>query len=77
MHIRPLITLPLHFTWLGAAAIVATPLAAAAVYDFFFYWCHRAEHRWLWRFHAVHHSIRDMNAVNAYHHPTEPVFQPP
>ena len=73
--IRPLVVLPLEFTWLGAAAIVATPIASAAVYDFFFYWCHRAEHRWLWRFHAVHHSIRDMNAVNAFHHITEPIFQ--
>lgn len=75
LGIQPLITIPLGFTWLGAAAIVATPLAAAAVYDFFFYWCHRAEHRWLWRFHAVHHSIRDMNTVNAFHHVTEPLFQ--
>ncbi len=73
--IQPLIAIPLEFTWLGAAAIIATPLAAAAVYDFFFYWCHRAEHRWLWRFHAVHHSIRDMNAVNSFHHVTEPLFQ--
>ncbi|WP_066813312.1 sterol desaturase family protein [Sphingomonas asaccharolytica] len=73
--IRPLIVLPLEFTWLGAAAIVATAVASAAIYDFFFYWCHRAEHRWLWRFHAVHHSIRDMNAVNAFHHITEPIFQ--
>jgi len=75
LGIRPLIVLPLEFGWAGAAAIVATPLAAAAIYDFFFYWCHRAEHRWLWRFHAVHHSIRDMNAVNAFHHVTEPLFQ--
>lgn len=75
LGIKPLITIPLGFSWAGVAAIVATPLAAAAVYDFFFYWCHRAEHRWLWRFHAVHHSIRDMNAVNAYHHVTEPLFQ--
>lgn len=73
--IKPLITIPLELSWLGIAAIVITPLAAAAVYDFFFYWCHRAEHRWLWRFHAVHHSIRDMNAVNAFHHVTEPLFQ--
>lgn len=75
LGIAPLITIPLGFSWMGVAAIVATPLAAAAIYDFFFYWCHRAEHRWLWRFHAVHHSIRDMNAVNAFHHVTEPLFQ--
>lgn len=75
LGIRALITIPLEFSWMGVAAIIATPLAAAAIYDFFFYWCHRAEHRWLWRFHAVHHSIRDMNTVNAFHHITEPLFQ--
>lgn len=75
LGIQPLILLPLEFTWAGALAIVAAPLAAAAVYDFFFYWCHRAQHRWFWRFHAVHHSIRDVNTVNAYHHITEPLFQ--
>lgn len=75
LGVPPLIVLPLDFGWAGAAAIVAAPVAAAVVYDFFFYWCHRAQHRWLWRYHAVHHSIRELNAVNAYHHISEPLFQ--
>jgi sterol desaturase/sphingolipid hydroxylase (fatty acid hydroxylase superfamily) len=39
--------------------------------DFFYYWCHRAQHRFLWRFHAVHHSVRELSGVAAYHHITE------
>ena len=35
------------------------------------YWAHRALHRFpiLWRFHAVHHSVEDMDAANSYVHP--------
>ncbi len=46
-------------------------IAAAYVGDFFYYWCHRAQHRWLWRFHAVHHSVREMSGAAAYHHVSE------
>lgn len=73
--VEPLIVLPLTFTWAGAAAVVAAPLASAFVADFFFYWCHRAQHRWLWRFHAVHHSVRELNSTNSFHHVTEPFVQ--
>jgi sterol desaturase/sphingolipid hydroxylase (fatty acid hydroxylase superfamily) len=73
--IRPLLTLPMTFDWAGIAAVVLAPIAAALIYDFFFYWFHRAQHVLAWRFHAVHHSIRDLNAANSYHHVSEPVFQ--
>lgn len=75
LGIRPLLHLPLTFDWAGIAALVLAPVAAVAVYDFFFYWSHRAQHAFAWRFHAVHHSIRELNTVNAYHHVTEPLFQ--
>ena len=75
LGIGPLVVLPLDFHWAGALAIIAAPIAGAMLYDFFFYWFHRVQHRWLWRFHAVHHSIRDLSVVNAYHHITEPFFQ--
>jgi sterol desaturase/sphingolipid hydroxylase (fatty acid hydroxylase superfamily) len=71
--VRPLLTLPI-FDWLAGAGLLALPvavLAAAMVHDFFFYWFHRIQHRFLWRYHAVHHSIRDMSAVNSYHHVSE------
>ena len=75
LGIEPLLVLPLHMSWMGVLAAVAAPLASAFVYDFFFYWFHRAQHRWFWRFHAVHHSIRELSAVNAFHHLSEPLFQ--
>jgi sterol desaturase/sphingolipid hydroxylase (fatty acid hydroxylase superfamily) len=43
--------------------------------DFFFYWMHRAQHAWFWRFHAVHHSIEDLNAIASYHHVTEELIR--
>ncbi|MDF7776002.1 sterol desaturase family protein [Sphingomonas sp. AOB5] len=73
LGIRPLIVLPLSLDWTGAIAVIAAPIVGAMVGDFFFYWFHRAQHRWLWRYHAVHHSIREMSAANSYHHISEPV----
>lgn len=59
-------------TW---ALYVAGPLAGMAIYDFFNYWMHRAQHKWFWAQHAVHHSIRDLSAVNSYMHWTEELFR--
>ncbi|WP_296613280.1 sterol desaturase family protein [Sphingomonas sp.] len=73
--ITPLVTIPLSFSWAGILSIVLAPIAGALVYDFFFYWFHRAQHALAWRFHAVHHSIRELNAVNSFHHVSEPIFQ--
>ncbi|KQN40678.1 hypothetical protein ASG37_02520 [Sphingomonas sp. Leaf407] len=73
--VPPLVVLPTGARWAGPLAVVVAPILGALVYDFFFYWCHRAQHRWLWRYHAVHHSIREMSAVNAWHHPVEPLLQ--
>ena len=57
--------------WLGAA------FAIVMVGNFFYYWLHRAQHKfpWLWRFHRVHHSITEMSATNGYHHFAEELFQ--
>jgi len=43
-------------------------LFAQIVGDFFFYWYHRAQHAWFWRFHRVHHAIREMSAINCVQH---------
>lgn len=75
LGLGPLLVLPLEFRWAGPLALILAPVVGAAVYDFFFYWFHRAQHRWLWQYHAVHHSVRELSAVNAYHHVSEPVFQ--
>jgi sterol desaturase/sphingolipid hydroxylase (fatty acid hydroxylase superfamily) len=49
------------------------PLLAAFVSDLFYYWFHRAQHALglLWRFHAVHHSIEELNCFNEWHHVSE------
>ena len=53
--------------------IVAALLAAIGG-DFLFYWFHRFQHRFLWRFHSVHHCVENMSAANSYHHWSEPVW---
>lgn len=75
--LQPVITVPADrlLSLAGPAAPVLAMLIAAVFHDFFFYWFHRAQHRFLWRFHAVHHSIERMNAVNSYHHLSEALMQ--
>jgi len=58
--------------WMALACEAAL---AVIVGDFFYYWYHRFQHRHLWRFHAVHHSLREMNGLNNYHHFTEPLMR--
>ncbi len=43
--------------------------------DFLTYWYHRWYHdvRWLWPFHALHHSAEDLSPVTAYRH--HPLFE--
>lgn len=59
--------------------VSATPslpelLALACVWliarDFFYYWLHRAQHRfaWLWAIHEVHHSDEHMNVTTTFRH---------
>lgn len=60
-------------------AYTVLPLAGLFVFDFFYYWFHRLQHAVpiLWRFHSIHHSIREMNAINNYHHITEDLLRLP
>lgn len=46
---------------------------AILVRGFFGYWVHRILHAvpWLWHFHAVHHSIEDIDAVTDLVHPID------
>jgi sterol desaturase/sphingolipid hydroxylase (fatty acid hydroxylase superfamily) len=49
---------------------VGNAIAAILIADFLYYWMHRAQHSipWLWRIHAVHHSIEKMGAGSGFHH---------
>lgn len=58
----------------GPVGWVLGPLLGALVGDFFGYWYHRIQHKWLWPIHAVHHSIRDLSAINSYHHASDALF---
>ncbi|HTX48480.1 MAG TPA: sterol desaturase family protein, partial [Caulobacteraceae bacterium] len=73
-----LITPRVWFGWdpiTRGASLVIAPIVGAVIGDFFFYWGHRAEHAFFWRFHRVHHSIGELNAVNSYHHASEELFR--
>jgi ornithine lipid hydroxylase len=48
------------------------------VSDFFRYWLHRSAHeqKWLWRFHAVHHSVQKLYWLNVGRfHPFDKAIQ--
>ena len=50
--------------------LVAFPLAYLLLLGLMEYWLHRALHYYdfLWRFHAIHHQIEDLNAARSYSH---------
>ena len=85
MGLHPLITVKLG--WLSASEYFplkvlgwsAAAVTAAMISEFFYYWFHRLQHSnsFLWRFHAVHHSLREMNAWNNNHHFTEEIVRVP
>ncbi|GAA0465773.1 hypothetical protein GCM10009096_03020 [Parasphingorhabdus litoris] len=50
--------------------LVAFPLIYLLLLGLMEYWLHRALHHFdfLWRFHAIHHQIEDLNAARSYSH---------
>jgi sterol desaturase/sphingolipid hydroxylase (fatty acid hydroxylase superfamily) len=57
---------------------IAAAVLSVILIDFFYYWFHRAQHRfgWLWDQHAIHHSEEALNiSTSARHHWTEFLFQ--
>ena len=50
--------------------LIVFPVIYMVVIGFFEYWLHRALHDvpLLWRLHAIHHQIEDMNAARSYSH---------
>lgn len=76
LGIKPLLSVDVvrAMGWMGPFALSSAILIGVLISDLFAYWYHRFQHRYLWRFHAVHHSITDMSAVNSYHHISETFF---
>jgi sterol desaturase/sphingolipid hydroxylase (fatty acid hydroxylase superfamily) len=67
------ITVPI-WTWLaplGAAGYALQILAGVLLMDFLVYWRHRAEHKWFWPIHAVHHAPTELHAANDIGHPAQ------
>lgn len=62
--------------WAAPAAPILLAILSVFILNFSQYWAHRAQHAlpWLWKFHAVHHSVRDMDSLNAVTHPIDTVF---
>ncbi|HEX8525528.1 sterol desaturase family protein [Allosphingosinicella sp.] len=60
-------------SWLRTAQMAVLLLITVLATDFFQYWAHRSFHRFrfLWKFHAVHHSPRDLDVLHAFQHPVE------
>lgn len=52
------------------AGQVCQALAFLFIYDFFYYWLHRAQHRfaWAWPIHKLHHSDRSVNITTTLRH---------
>lgn len=79
LHPHPLLILPFN-RWFAAPQVhwtlyVITPVAGVILYDFFDYWMHRAQHKWFWNFHSIHHSIEELSGINSYFHWTEQFFR--
>ena len=56
-------------------ALALDVVLAAMIGDLIYYWYHRFQHRFLWRFHAMHHSLREMNGFANYHHFSEALMR--
>jgi sterol desaturase/sphingolipid hydroxylase (fatty acid hydroxylase superfamily) len=74
LGVRPLLSVSLDMGWAGWLGALLASILGFAWLDFFFYWSHRAQHRFFWRWHKVHHSVRNLSAINSYHHWSDPLF---
>lgn len=85
LHFKPLVTVDVgllshtRYPALHVLSWIIAPIAGGIVGEFFYYWFHRAQHTFpaMWRFHEVHHALREMNGVNNNHHFTEEIFRIP
>jgi sterol desaturase/sphingolipid hydroxylase (fatty acid hydroxylase superfamily) len=63
--------------WVGSQPIWVQAVALILIADFGFYWAHRLFHAvpFLWRFHAVHHSIEHLDWLASFRvHPLDQAF---
>jgi sterol desaturase/sphingolipid hydroxylase (fatty acid hydroxylase superfamily)/rhodanese-related sulfurtransferase len=63
--------------WVAVQPVALQLMAAVVVGEFGYYFAHRLMHTvpWLWKFHAVHHSIEEMDWLAAVRvHPVDQIF---
>lgn len=70
LGVKPLLSIPI-----GKFGAVTAVVIGLLVADFVSYWNHRFQHRFLWAFHAMHHSQTDLHAANGYGHFTDKGFR--
>ncbi|HEX8555816.1 MAG TPA: sterol desaturase family protein [Sphingomonas sp.] len=64
------------WTWVVPLGLFGQALAIlffVMLSDFFRYWRHRAEHRWFWSIHKVHHAPTELHAANSIGHPLQTI----
>jgi sterol desaturase/sphingolipid hydroxylase (fatty acid hydroxylase superfamily) len=59
---------------MGALGTALQFLLLVMIADLLAYCRHRAEHRWFWPVHAVHHSPHELHAANDLGHPVQVLF---
>jgi sterol desaturase/sphingolipid hydroxylase (fatty acid hydroxylase superfamily) len=71
--VRPLVQVPLWTLLepMGFTGLVIEGTVMLALIDFLSYWRHRAEHRWFWPIHALHHAPTELHAANDVGHPIQ------
>ena len=64
--------------WLGSQPVWLQIIIGTVLADLFFYFGHRMQHEvpWLWNFHAVHHSSKQLDWLAAFRvHPVDQIFE--
>lgn len=64
-------------TWVETLPLMAQAVLVIMLGDLMVYWGHRWSHEvpWLWRFHAVHHSVRELDWLAAHReHPVDGLY---
>lgn len=66
----PVNLLGLQFDTLGRLGLAGVVLLYLLLFDFFYYWFHRAQHGWsvMWRYHRFHHADCNVAVTTATRH---------
>ncbi|MAE64672.1 MAG: hypothetical protein CMJ18_10440 [Phycisphaeraceae bacterium] len=62
-----ILSTPWRIEFDGWVATVGLAVTYLLMFDFFYYWYHRAQHQfsWLWQIHELHHADRELNVTSS------------